>query len=189
EALLRLDKASGEVSCASAELAALAQARLDECVAARTGGDVTRLVQRLFERQADLFAIRHPRGCYFVPQPPASLVGPVPGFLSAVGGRLARFPVPAGTPQGDRAVKDAVAEGIEALIEEHRGAIGSFGADTRPDTLARAAERVRLVRHKLGAYAAYLAGERSRLERELDEAAALLRVKVEALAAPVPAGT
>ena len=101
-------------------------------------------------------------------------------------GRPARFPVPEGTPQGDRSVKDAVAAGIAATIADHRSAVESFGSDTRRDTLQRAAERVRQVRHEPSAYAEYLADERARLEREL---AAAPRAKVGRSAAePGPAG-
>ena len=39
--------------------------------------------------------------------------------------------------------------------------------DTREATLERAAERIRLTRHKLSAYSAYLAEGRDRLEREV----------------------
>jgi hypothetical protein len=181
ETLLTLDKNTGKVSCPLAGLATLAQEQLDECIASRNGSDITRLIQRLFERQADLFPIRDRGGVYFVPQEHAGFVDNVQTFLGKVNGRLARFPVPAGTPQGDRSVKDAVTSGIAALIEEHRTAIETFGEDTRPSTLERAAERIRLTRHKVAAYAEYLAEERSRLERDLTLAAGELRKKVESL--------
>lgn len=58
ETLLVLDKESGKVGCELPGLATLAQEKLDEAIVARTGGDVTRIVQKLFDRQADLFAIR-----------------------------------------------------------------------------------------------------------------------------------
>ena len=97
---------------------------------------------------------------------------------------MLRFPVPAGTPHGDRSVKEAVAAGLADLIAEHRAAVAGFDADTRPDTLKRAAERVRQTRFKVEAYAAYLADERGQLDRELAAAAAELRAKVAAVAAP-----
>jgi hypothetical protein len=187
ETLLTLEKARGLVTCDLPGLATLAQEELDRCIASRTGGDVTRVVQRLFERRADLFPIREKGGAYFVPQEHAAFVDGAQAFLGKLNGRMNRFPVPAGTPHGDRSVKDAVAGGIAALIEEHRAAIAAFGADTREATLERAAERIRLVRHKVGAYAAYLQEERDRLERDLAEAARELRAKVEALAGE-PAG-
>ena len=71
-----------------------------------------------------------------------------------VTGRLSRFPVPAGTPHGDRSVKDAVAGGIATLIGEHRAAVAAFGSDTRESTLERAAERIRVTRHKIASYCA-----------------------------------
>ena len=62
-----------------------------------------------------------------------------------------------------------------------------FGADTRPDTVQRAAERVRQTKFKVEAYAALLADERDRLERELAAASGRLRERVEELAAAAPA--
>jgi hypothetical protein len=183
ETLLTLDKATGTVSCDLPGLATLAQEELDRCLAHRTGGDLTRLVQRLFERHADLFPIRDKGGCYFVPQEHAPFVDKVQAFLGKLNGKLNRFPVPAGTPHGDRSVKDAVAGGIASLIEEHRAAVAAFGAETRESTIERAAERIRLARHKVSAYSAYLQEERDRLERGLAEAAKELRARVEALAA------
>lgn len=66
ETMLALDKATGKVTCDLPGLAALAQGELDRCLEARTGADVTRVVQRLFERRADLFPIREQGGAYFV---------------------------------------------------------------------------------------------------------------------------
>jgi hypothetical protein len=187
ETLLLLDKGSGKVSCELAGLATLAQERLDEAIVARTGADVTRVVQRLFDRQADLFAVRERGGVYFVPIAHAGFIDKVQCFLGKINGRLLRFPVPAGTAEGDRSVKEAVACGLAAVIQEHRSAIASFGEDTREGTLERAAERIRLTRHKLSAYSEYLSEERGRLEKELTLASSELRAKVESLAAREPA--
>jgi hypothetical protein len=69
------------------------------------------------------------------------------------------------------------------MIQEHRAAVAAFGEDTRESTLERAAERIRVTRHKVSAYSEYLAGERDRLEKELALASSELRAKVESLAA------
>ena len=118
-----------------------------------------------------------------MPHEHSAFVDRVQAFLGRLNGQLARFPVPAGTPEGDRCVKEAVANGLAALIAEHEAAVGLFGADTRPDTLGRAADRIRATKFKVEAYSAYLMEERSRLEAALTGAAALLRAKVEELAA------
>jgi hypothetical protein len=181
ESVLTLDKATGRVTCDQSGLAAMAQAELDRCIAARTGGDVTRVVQKLFEKRADLFPIRPQGGANFLPFEHVAFVEQVEAFLGWLNGRMLRIPVPRGTAVGDGAVKAAVAKGIAALIAGHRDAIAAFGADTRADMLARAAERVRVVRHKLAAYSVYLAEERGRLGRDLAEAAGALRAKVDAM--------
>jgi hypothetical protein len=182
ETLLTLEKSTGKVRCDLPGLATLAQEHLDECIAVRTGADVTRTIQRLFERNADLFPIREKGGCYFVPQEHAAFLDKVDRFVKGLNGNLRRFPVPSGTSHGDRSVKEAVAAGLANLIAEHREAIAGFGEDTRADTLERTAERIRVTRHKVSAYSAYLAEERERLEKELAEASRELRERVEKMA-------
>jgi hypothetical protein len=184
ETTLTLDKQTGAVTCELPGLATLAQEELDRCIAARTGGDVTRVIQKLFERQADLFPIRPQGGCYFVAQHHAGFVDKVQELLNRIGGRLLRFPVPAGTEEGDRSVTQAVADGLAAVVAEHRAAVAQFGTDTRNDTLQRAAEKIRTTKFKLVAYAEYLAGERERLERAVADAEHELRDKVERIATP-----
>jgi hypothetical protein len=182
ETMLFLDKATGRVTCALPGLATIAQEELDRCLEARTGSDVTKIIQKLFERRADLFPIREQGGAFFCPQEHVAFVDQVQGFLGRLNGRMNRFPVPAGTSEGDRSVKASVAAGLGALIAEHRSAIEAFGEDTRHSTLERAAERIRQTRFKISAYADYLAEEKARLEEQLAEAARTLRAKVEALA-------
>ena len=182
ETMLTLDKATGKVTCDLPGLATLAQEELDRCLEARTGGDVTRIIQKLFERKADLFPIREQGGAYFCPQEHVGFIDRVQRFLGRLNGKMNRFPVPAGTPEGDRSVKESVAAGLAALIAEHQSAVEAFGEDTRPSTLERAAERIRQTRFKVEAYSVYLADEKARLEEQLAEAARQLRAKVEALA-------
>jgi hypothetical protein len=144
------------------------------------------VIQKLFERHADLFAIRPQGGCYFVPHRHAAFVDRVQKFLGKINGQVLRFPIQSGTTEGNRSVKEAVTSGLASLIAEHRQAIESFGEDTRDDTLSRAAEKIRKVQFKIAAYAEYLAEEKTRLDRELAAARQQLRAKVEHLAA-VPA--
>ena len=123
ETLLTLDKQTGSVTCDLPGLATLAQEELDRCVAVRTGSDITRIVQKLFEKQADLFAIRPQGGAYFVAVAHSGFVDRIQSFPGRVNGRLLRFPVPAGIPEGERSVRRAVADGLAGLIDEHRQAV------------------------------------------------------------------
>src|SRR5438270_2725829 len=182
ETMLTLDKATGKVTCDLPGLATLAQEELDRCLEARTGGDVTKIIQKLFERRADLFPIREQGGAYFCPQEHVAFVDQAQSFLGRLNGKMNRFPVPAGTPEGDRSVKESVAAGLAALIADPQSAVEAFGGDPRPSTLERAAERIRQTRFKVEAYTDYLAEEKARLEEQLAEAARQLRAKVESLA-------
>ncbi|WP_439626833.1 hypothetical protein [Gemmata sp.] len=185
ETLLTLDKRTGTVTCDLPGLATLAQEELDRAIDARSGADVTRVIQKLFDRHADLFPVRTQGGVYFTPIRHAAFVGQVQAMLGRLNGQILRFPVPAGTPEGDRSVRDAVASGLAALVDEHRRAVAQFGGDTRGDTLIRAAERIRATQFKVQSYAEYLLDEKSKLDGELAAARDELRLKVARLAEPV----
>ena len=182
ETMLTLDKKSGSVRCDLPGLATLAQEHLDHATEARTGGDVTRVIQKLFDSHADLFPIRPQGGSYFVPARHMAFVDRVQAFLGRINGQVLRFPVPIGTSEGDRSVKEAVASGLAALIDDHRKAVAAFGEDTRDETLKRAAEKIRSTQYKVQVYSEYLADEKGKLDRELAAARDELRAKVEQLA-------
>ena len=183
ETMLALDKKTGAVTCDLPGLATLAQEELDRAIDARTGADVTRVIQKLFDRHADLFPVRPQGGVYFVPDRHCGFVEKVQAMLGRLNGQILRFPVPAGTGEGDRSVKESVAAGLAALIDDHRKAVAAFGEDTREDTLKRAADKIRSTQFKVAAYAEYLLDEKGKLDRELAAARDELRRKVEHLAA------
>jgi hypothetical protein len=178
ETMLTLRKADGAIECDLPGLATLAREALDEAMGVRTAGDITAVIQRLFAKQADLFPIREQGGCYFVPERHAPFVDRIASFVGRVNGSLGRFPVPKGTGRGDASVKASVATGLEAMIREHERAVLEFGVDTRESTFERAAERIRLTRHKISAYAEYLGMEKNRLEDAVAAAQGKLRHRV-----------
>jgi len=178
ESLLFLDKYSGSITSENLELEQLAKEEFGRCMEARTATDVTRLVQRLFERHADLFSIRDQGGVYFVPEVHHDFIAKVERFVRNIGGSLQRFPIPAGSPQGDRAVQEAVAHGLQAIIDEHLQAVQKFGEDTRPDTLRRAEEKIRTTKMKIEGYGFYLNKKLEDLEASLQQASELLRSRM-----------
>ena len=183
EPMLTLDKTTGTVTCDLPGLATLAQEELDRATDARTGSDVTKVIQKLFDRHADLFPIRPQGGCYFTPIRHTAFVDKVQAMLGRLNGQILRFPGPAGTAEGGRSVKDAVAAGLAALIDDHRRAVAQFGDDTREDTLKRAADKIRSTQFKIASYAESLLDEKGKLDRELAAARDELRRKVDQLAA------
>ena len=181
ESLLFLNKYSGCITSENLELEQLAKEEFSRCLESRSANDVTRLVQRLFERHADLFTIRDQGGVYFVPEVHQDFVVKVESFVRNIGGSLQRFPIPAGSPQGDRAVQEAVANGLQGIIDEHMEAVAKFGEDTRPDTLHRAEEKIRITKLKIEGYGLYLDKKRSDLEASLQDASELLRSRMSIL--------
>lgn len=188
EAVLALHKSTGKVSCedtsdSSAVLVTQAQAELDFAAGNRTGSDITRITQRLFKKQADLFPLRDAGGVYFVPQKHTDFITRVEKFLVAVGGRLQRLPVAMGSASGDRCVRETVADGMEALIKAHIQAIDALNADTRDDTFKRQAARIQQTRLKLEGYREYLADQNEDLQKAIQDAQEKLRVRVEEITA------
>lgn len=178
ESLIFLNKHSGKITSENLELEQLAKEEFCRCMEARTASDVTRLIQRLFERHADLFSIRDQGGVYFVPKVHHNFIAKVENFLRNIGGTLQRFPIPAGSPQGDRAVQDAVASGLQGIIDAHLEAVQKFGEDTRPETLRKAEEKIRATRLKIQGYGFYLDKKRDDLEASLQQASELLQSRM-----------
>ena len=100
--LLILDKATGTVTGPAAEPVARAQAAWDRCLATHGAAVLTRLVRQLFAGPADLFPLAAAGGAYFCPREHGAVIDRVHTFLRTLHGRLARFPVAAGTVVGNR---------------------------------------------------------------------------------------
>lgn len=183
EAIVSLDKKSGKITCpVDAGLEALAQAELDKAMEQRTPSDVTRIVQKLFEAEADLFPIREQGGAYMVLAEHIGFADRVHRFLEALGGRMQRLPIAAGTPQGDASVEQIVVSGIQGIITDHEKAVAAFGVDTRADTLERAAERITQTRVKLQAYQHYLRERADELVQALNRSNDALKARVALIA-------
>jgi hypothetical protein len=123
EATVSLDKATGTVRSTDAGIEAVARHELAEALRLRRTDDVTRLLHQLFVRGgADLFPIKG--GTSFVPERHKDFLDEVGHFLAAVGGRLSRYPVPRGTPQGGASVSQVVSDGLYAAVDEYEAARG-----------------------------------------------------------------
>lgn len=181
ETFIRLDTLAGNVFCDDKDLEKFARAEVRRRMEERTTSDITKIVQRLFEKEGDLFSLRDRGGVYFVPDCYTYFTDKVENFLTEVGARLNRFPVPKGTGNGDRAVQNAVNDALQQLINDHVGAIDDFKVTTRPDTLQRASAKIKETRIKIEAYAHYLKGKREGLLESLKGAESHLKKKIQQL--------
>ena len=179
EAFITLNKTTGTVTSDDFDLAKVAQDEVDKATETRTTADITKIVQRSFEEHADLIPMRDAGGVYFVPQEHSEFADKVEIFLSALGGRIDRIPIPEGTQAGDKAIQNAVSSTMEKLIEDHMLAVKGFETNTRKDTISRAAEKIKHTRVKIEAYAHYLGERQKDLLKEVDKANDLLKEQVE----------
>lgn len=180
EAICELQPADGTITCPeSPEIEAHARRMFGRAMAHRTTSDITRLVQRLFQTHADLFAINPKKGvAYFVPEAHRTFTAQVEQFLTALGGQLLRFPVPAGTPAGNHAVKTSVEDGLAALSRELDQAVDQWDEKTRPGTMEKATARWQQIEHKAEAYSEYLGDRQASLLAILAEQKKRLARKV-----------
>ena len=183
EAKLSVAKHTGSVSCEVQDLQVAVQRELDAELAQRRGTDIGRVLVKLIEQNGGLFPIRPQGGCYFIAQEQQAFLNKLESFALRVGCTMMRFPVPAGTREGDRSAKEAIAQGLATLVSEYMASIENFGKDTREATFERAASQIQQARFKVEAYAGYLAEEQARLDSLLDQAAEKLRAKVGSLMA------
>ena len=185
EGKLTLSKESGKVACTVPELGQAVQVELDKELPLRKGADVSKLLLKLLEHEAGLFPVRPQGGCYLVMKEHSSFLDSLESFTGRVGGCLLRYPIPSGTRSGDQSVKLTIASALSALINEYSNSIDNFGSDTKPSTLERAADHIRVARFKVESYSAYLEDERSKLDDLLAAASERLKDKVNQLAATV----
>lgn len=182
ECLVELDD-TGHVSCLeNPELEKHARELLAHAVQTRNAQDITRLVQKMFGEHADLYPINPRKGvAYFVPEQHREFTTKVERFLSHLGGRLCRFPVPKGTPQGNASVKEAVQNGLTGLLAELQQAAEEWDEHTRQGTINKAMARWEKIRYKTECYADYLGAEQDRLKAELEKVKEGLKAKYLAL--------
>jgi hypothetical protein len=170
EARVELDCDTGEIKCDEApELAEKATELLAFAKQTRTSSDITRLVQKMFATHADLYPINPKKGvAYFCPSAHRDFTAKVEDFMGKFGGKLWRYPVPKGTDEGNRSVRDAVASGLQTMLEELNEAVEGWDENTRGATMEKVQERYRVVSGKIDAYATYLLGAQEELMQRVE---------------------
>jgi hypothetical protein len=182
ETVLVLDKNTGVLECKNKDVRDAAQKLLDAALEIRTTSDITHIVQKLFEKNGDLFSLRDQGGVYFVPSIYTPFSDKVEKFIEQLGGEMGRFPVPKGTKQGDKSIQTAVADAFRNLIKDHEESIDAFTTRTQDGTMKNAAERINLTRVKIEAYAHYLTNKSKELLKACDEAKKKLDERIKGIA-------
>lgn len=181
ECLVLLDTKSGLAACPEdpskePEINNL----ITRAMGTRTSQDITRLVQGMFTKNADLYPINPRKGvAYFVPEKHRSFTAQVEDFLKRVGGAMSRFPVPKGTAEGNASVRDAVSSGLTSLIQELDQVVDTWDENTRKGTMEKMVEKYRIVEYKISAYSEYLNERQAELQKNLEARKQKLAEKIE----------
>lgn len=186
EAVICLDKTTGEITSDVPEVTARAKAAFDAAMDLRTSGDVTSIVQRLFKREgangADLFPVNK-RGTYFVRKEQGAFLDKIGAFVSGVKGHFVRIPYASGEDAGDTQVKAIVTDGIEDLIRDLDASTAEFCSETSDRAMTAAAERIKMIKFKIDSYSTYLDDQKDQLQDALRDAVGRMR---ERYASPAP---
>ena len=97
------------------------------------------------------------------------------------GGKINRWPIAAGTPQGDKTVQETVTSYVDSLTQDLEAKVSSFGLDTRSDALMNTAAAINSAKVKIEAYANWFVGQREVLLQRIEKANTKLTEKVEEL--------
>jgi hypothetical protein len=160
------------------DLARMAQQLVHKHIGRRTAADVSRVVQKVFDKYGgDLVPLRDQGGVYFVPDSYSWLVRDVSQFLESINGGLRQFQLHGGDASTDASVATAMADHVSALVKDFRDTCESISQDSDPQVMVRRTQGVVVLRDKLTAYQTLLAHHADRLEGEISAAEKLLLAK------------
>jgi hypothetical protein len=170
ETEISLEKSSGRVTCPDKNLEHDVQVLLNAEMERRTSGDITKVVQTLFQRAgSELIPIREQGGAYFVPAHMTQFVDKVVQFLGDIDGSVRRF----GGLSGDgtrESLADAIGDHFETMIKEFRDTIQSLNQETSDDVRKRRSEKLDQIRQQLESYRGLLQLSAEEIGSQLDQA-------------------
>jgi hypothetical protein len=183
EAVVTIDKKTGDISCDDPKLADKAREAVAREVERRGAKDVSAIVFRLFNdperNELDLIPLRKAGGSYFVRYEGAEFLDKVGEFLDRLGCRLNRFPV--ANTGSNAAIRDAVVNKLQGLVDKFNREVDDFPEDASPETMDAAAGRIAKLREKIDSYNEFLDDRRAELAVASSEAVKRLRAKVAAM--------
>lgn len=154
-----LNKDSGVVRCDDNHMQQTAQQLVDNHKATRMPGDITRLVQKIFESKGgDLVPIRQQGGCYFVPPTHTEIITNAGNLLDYIGGKISVWEISANSPATQVAVQENMYSYLLGLVDEFNQSCESITSDTSTKVIERRVDRINELRAKLMAHAPLLMG-------------------------------
>lgn len=179
EAKITLNVQTGDIVCNDSwEIQQHAVQMFEHAKNHRVTSDVTKMVQNLFETQADMFRVNKSGGVYFVPVMHRDFCARIATLMQELGGKLKRYPIAKGTEEGDQSVSEDIQAGLGGLIDELEGTVRDWSESTRTDTMMKAAERFQIIEHKIKAFCTYFEDRGKFLQDNLKAAKQAMVAKV-----------
>jgi glycosyltransferase A (GT-A) superfamily protein (DUF2064 family) len=184
EAAIQYDDQHCVLTSDEPQIAAMLPESAKTVTATRTASDVTRIVQRVVsESGSDLIPVREQGGAYFIPQG-HGIIARVSTLLQAIGGELSTFACTIGHGS-DASIANTITDYMLKQIDELKTSIDELNeAGIRADVKSRRLSRVAELRERIGAYAALVSTQGSKLTQALDVAEATLLAKLGPQSAP-----
>jgi hypothetical protein len=153
EQVVTVNKSSGCVYAGTTEFQNKAQQLLDHEMAIRHGGDVTRLVHKIFDSHGgDLIKIRPQGGAYFVPQTHAHLVNNLAVLMSHIGGVLVSYEIGGDSPTTRESVAQNMYDHFKTLLRDFGASCEALTTESSDEAKLRREQDLLLIRTKLEAY-------------------------------------
>lgn len=193
EATVSVEKATGKLSGDDPAIVSKAQALLDEHIQKRSTADVTRLVQRIFDKsKGDLVPLRKQGGTYFVPDTNADLLNKVDAILKEIGGELNTYEVGSDN-RTKQSVANDMSQHLTQMVNEFRDSCRNLDLDSKPSVIKRRDAAMKEMQQKLANYSHLLGTFKQTLDREVYDAKAdyILRttgqdIRMHSTPAPAP---
>ena len=150
ECFVRVNKTTGDCMSKDTAMAVLAHDKLVEKMEERTASDITRMIQSLFKRKADIFSVREAGGCYFVPQAHIQLVEQVEELLDLIGGGVRRFEI-SNTQNAAKSAAQAVNDQLTDLVTEFHSYLEMLNSES-PQQVTVATKRIGIIKAKAETY-------------------------------------
>ena len=169
EAIVSVEKATGNLSGDDPAIVSKAQDLLNEHAQKRSTADVTRLIQKIFDKsKGDLVPLRAQGGVYFVPDSQRDLLDRIEAILAEIGGKLNQYTVN-GDAQSRKSVANDMMGYIRNLIGDLRDSCSRVDMNSKETTRKRREDDMRAAELKLSNCSHLLGSFQATLVKELKE--------------------
>jgi hypothetical protein len=168
---VNLDTTTGNVTCDDWRIQDAAQKLVDNHRAVRDPADITRLIQKIFDKDGgDLIPVRQQGGCYFVPASNTHLLGGIRVLLTEIHGVLNEWEVSGKSEATRTTVAANISDYMFELIDEFKAKCESVNEKTKESVLERRYQEIAVLSAKLEANQALMTDFAAIIRHELTEA-------------------